>query len=105
MLFIEGLTSDETKTTEGLIIFFFGKCWRHTKTKNCNFAAVSQTDSVFINPISNGKFCRVYSSLVVDGGWLNDRTVVSRVFLSSITEQKEKGTFVTQITQKSFSYF
>ena len=52
-----------------------------------------------------GKFCRVYSSLVVDGGWLNDRTVVSRVFLSSITEQKEKGTFVTQITQKSFSYF
>ena len=31
---LEGLTSDETRTAEGFVIFSFGKWWRHMKTKN-----------------------------------------------------------------------
>ena len=30
---LHGLTSDETKTSEGLIIFYFGKWWCNLKTK------------------------------------------------------------------------
>ena len=35
-MFLEGLTctSDETKTSEGMVIFYFGKWWRHMKTSN-----------------------------------------------------------------------
>ena len=33
---LEGLTSDETRTAEGFVIFSFRKWWRHMKTKNIN---------------------------------------------------------------------
>jgi len=32
---LEGPTSDETKTSEGLVISYFGKSWGHMKTGNC----------------------------------------------------------------------
>ena len=32
---LEGLKSDETKTSQGLVISYFGNWWRHMKTGNC----------------------------------------------------------------------
>ena len=33
-MLLEGITSDETKTSDSLITFYFGKWWRRTKTKD-----------------------------------------------------------------------
>ena len=59
-MLLEGITSDETKTSDSLITFYFGKWWRRTKTKDKGVVNCEQleTKTNFSQPLPRKPFSK-----------------------------------------------